>query len=170
MSILTFILVIIVVGGVVLIGLRRLQTLRAADLDLGPVSFDRLHRRWRLNDALAAAPETYSKKIDIAVPVFPLPVDDLRLAFARVLAREARITLIASDETIPSERYVQRTEALGFPDTIDVRYYLLANGHSTLALYSRSKFGLVDFGVNRSRLLRWLGTLISEIRTISPQS
>jgi uncharacterized protein (DUF1499 family) len=49
-----------------------------------------------------------------------------------------------------------------YPDTVVAQVMEKDQGHSTLALYSRSQIGRSDFGVNRRRLERWverIGTL-----------
>jgi len=78
---------------------------------------------------------------------------------AKVIASEPRITLVHRDNAALTERYVQRSALLGFPDTIIVRYLGLPDGRSTLALYSRSQLGRSDLGVNEARLKRWLEKL-----------
>ena len=61
-----------------------------------------------------------------------------------------------------TERYIQRSRLMGFPDTIVVRFLERPEGRSTLALYSRSQLGRGDFGVNRARIERWLEKLARE--------
>jgi uncharacterized protein (DUF1499 family) len=56
---------------------------------------------------------------------------------------------------------------LGFPDTIVVRFLDLPDGRSTLAIYSRSRFGESDFGVNHARLERWLGKLTRYVEPVN---
>lgn len=55
--------------------------------------------------------------------------------------------------------YIQRSRWLGFPDYISARSVPLDEGRSTLAIFSRSRFGSHDLGVNRRRVERWLATL-----------
>jgi len=56
-------------------------------------------------------------------------------------------------------RFIQRTRRLRFPDTIRVRFFALSENQSTVALHSQSQIGNNDFGVNKQRLIRWLGRL-----------
>ena len=78
---------------------------------------------------------------------------------AKVIATEPRITLIESNDTTLTERYIQRSALLKFPDTIVVRYIEPPEGGTTLAIYSRSQLGHSDLGVNLARLKRWLRRL-----------
>ncbi|MEM8869365.1 MAG: DUF1499 domain-containing protein, partial [Pseudomonadota bacterium] len=48
------------------------------------------------------------------------------------------------------------------PDYISARFYNLEDtGQSTLAIYSRSRFGYGDLGVNGARVRAWLGAIDS---------
>jgi uncharacterized protein (DUF1499 family) len=127
--------------------------------DLGPVKFETLERRTTPNDALACPPHICAARSDLVPPLFAVDANRLRTAMAKVIASEPRITLMDANETALTERYVQRSGLLGFPDTIVVRYIERPEGRSTLAIYSRSQLGHSDFGVNMARLARWLGEL-----------
>ena len=57
---------------------------------------------------------------------------------------------------------VQRTALLRFPDYIDVAIQPAPGGNgdgSTIAIYSRSRFGYSDLGVNRKRVEDWMAAL-----------
>ena len=126
--------------------------------DLGPVSFETLRRRPTPNDALACPPDLCRARVDIVPPVFAVGAADLARAFDKAIAAEPRLTLV--EMSGQSRRYIQRSCLLGFPDTIVVRFFDRAGGHSTLALYSRSQLGKGDLGVNRDRIERWLAELL----------
>ena len=55
--------------------------------------------------------------------------------------------------------YVQRTEMLRVPDYISVKFIDLPEGGSTVAIFSRSRFGYGDMGVNEARVRRWVDAL-----------
>ena len=57
--------------------------------------------------------------------------------------------------------YVQRTEKLKFPDYISVKFINLGDGNTTIAVYSRSRYGYADLGVNQARVEQWVRTLDS---------
>jgi uncharacterized protein (DUF1499 family) len=88
----------------------------------------------------------------------------VKAAFDQVLAREPRISHSASDEGLGQYEWIQRSALMRFPDTITARFIALDAGASTLAIYSRSKFGRSDFGVNRARVSDWLAKLAAALR------
>jgi uncharacterized protein (DUF1499 family) len=137
------------------------------DPDLGPVSFETLQRRMTPNDALACPIGLCGDRSDIESPIYPVPAQDLGLEFAKVLQTEPRVTFVVADDATSTFRYIQRSAVLRFPDTILVRFLDLPDGRSTLAIYSRSRFGESDFGVNRKRLERWLKKLALRMQPIN---
>lgn len=54
--------------------------------------------------------------------------------------------------------FVQRSKLMGYPDVISVRVTPLDEG-SRLSVWSRSRYGQSDLGVNRARLDRWIADL-----------
>jgi uncharacterized protein (DUF1499 family) len=141
-----------------LVGPERVWTL-LGPADLGPVSFEMLQRRTTPNDALACPPNLCQAKADATAPVFAVTAHDLRLAFTRAIAGEPRLVKVADDESALTERYIQRSRLMRYPDTIVVRFIDLPAGRSTIALYSRSQLGKGDLGVNLARIRRWLAAL-----------
>ena len=127
--------------------------------DLGPVAFETLERRTTPNDALVCPPHLCLARSEFVPPLFAVDANGLRAAMAKVIASEPRIALVHTDDMTLTERYVQRSRLLGFPDTVVVRYIERSKGRSTLAMYSRSQLGRSDLGVNKARLERWLGKL-----------
>lgn len=136
------------------------------DPDLGPVAFETLERRTSPNDALACPDAVCAATADITTTLYPVPAKDLRAAFAPVIAMEPRIDIIASDDTTMTDRYIQRSATLGFPDTIVVQFFDRADGQSTLALYSRSQLGQSDLGANKQRIERWLEKLAARVPAV----
>lgn len=155
-------LLAIAAGAVWLLGFERLWVIVAGPPDLGPVTFESLTRRSSPNDALACPADVCSAKADLVPPIFAIPARDLRVALGRVIASEPDVSLTDADDLGPTERYIQRTAYLRFPDTIVVRYFERPEGRSTLALYSRAQLGSGDMGVNRARIERWLDKLRKE--------
>ena len=127
--------------------------------DLGPIKFGTLVRRTSPNDALAAPPDVCPARSDTTPPEFAMPAPALRTLFRAMLESEAHVERVAADDAALTDRYVQRTALLRFPDTVVVQFLERGPGRSTLALYSRSQVGRSDFGVNRARIARWLGKL-----------
>jgi uncharacterized protein (DUF1499 family) len=129
------------------------------DPDLGDVPFETLQRRMSPNDALACPPSLCEAKRDIESPTYGMSAADLRKAFGSAITSEPRLQSVASDDATLTDRYVQRSRWLGFPDTIIIRFLDRPDNRSTVALYSRSQFGEGDLGVNRARIERWLAVL-----------
>ena len=158
--------IVAALGGVfLLLGPERIWTL-FGPADLGPVMFESLRRRDRPNDALACPPDLCPAKIDIVPPEFTVAPSVLREAFARAILPERRLTLVDIDDRMSTDRYVQRSEKMRFPDTIVVRFLERPDGRSTIAIYSRSQLGYADMGVNLRRIERWLEKLGQEVAAI----
>ena len=150
---------LVVILGWFLLGPERLWSM-FGPADLGPVEFETLVRRESPNDALACSPRFCKANSDFLPPTFATDAQGLRAAMARVIASEPNIENVGTDDVAMTERYVQRTPLLRFPDTIVVRYFPLESGEgSTLAIYSRSQLGYGDMGTNKARIARWLDRL-----------
>jgi len=130
--------------------------------DLGPVTFEQLERRATPNDALACPADLCKARSDMLSPRFAVDARVLRAAMEKILATEPNVTRVAADEATRTERFVQRSARLGFPDTIVVRYLEQPGERSTLAIYSRSQLGRSDLGANRERIARWLKKLAQQ--------
>lgn len=134
--------------------------------DLGPVSFEQLERRQSPNDALACPPQVCAAKADIMSARYPVTAPQLRAALANVIAAEPRMTTVNTDEATLTDRYIQRSKWLGFPDTVIVRFFDLQEGQCTLAIYSRSQLGESDLGANKVRIQRWLSKLAEQVAPV----
>jgi hypothetical protein len=152
------VLLAIAIAGLFVIGPERVWRI-FGPADLGPVDLATLERRTSPNDALACPAGLCKANADMVPPVFAIDAAGLRAAVSEALQTESHVTRVASDEATLTDRYVQLTPLMRYPDTIVVRAVPLANGCSTLALYSRSKFGHSDLGANKARLERWLGKI-----------
>ena len=84
----------------------------------------------------------------------------LLACFDGIARARPRVTVVASDVDHLMITYVQRSRLVGFPDYITVK----AVEHETetleagaaLIVYSRSRYGRGDFGVNEKRVVAWL--------------
>lgn len=68
-------------------------------------------------------------------------------------------TLLAGDPVEGYATYVIRTPLIGYPDYVSARIVLVEGG-SEITLFSRSRFGKLDLGANKKRVMR----IIEEIR------
>jgi uncharacterized protein (DUF1499 family) len=135
--------------------------------DLGPVRFETLRRATRPNDALACPRDLCEITPDVVPPVFAVDVARLRAAFALLVAAEPLITRVAGADDDLGQRFVQRSELMRYPDTVDVRFVELGEGRSTIAIYSRSQIGYRDMGVNRARVERLIAGLVARLPLVA---
>lgn len=109
------------------------------------------------NGALACPPGYCDLAGAIASPVFAVATDRLRRDFARVAAGEPRVITLKDEP----RRLVllQRSALFRFPDIVVAEFVPLGPERSSVAIYSHARYGRADFGVNRSRIERWLKRL-----------
>lgn len=100
-------------------------------------------------------------------PVFDIPPPALEDVALRIIRSQPRVREIAADTERRQYAFIQRTAWLRFPDTITVRIVEINGARSSLAIYSRSKFGHSDFGANRRRIEAWLAAIRAAL-TSSP--
>jgi uncharacterized protein (DUF1499 family) len=127
--------------------------------DLGPVAFETLQRRKSPNDALACPQGLCTAKIDVPSPIYKGSAKELREAFAKVIVLEPQVERVDTNNDTLTDRYVQRSKLMQYPDTLVVQFIDRPDGRATLALYSRSQVGESDLGVNRQRIDRLLLSL-----------
>ena len=80
----------------------------------------------------------------------------LMTAFQRMALAQPNTTLLGERDGFAT--YIQRTKVMAYPDYISVRA-VAADGGAQLHIYSRSRYGRNDFGVNKARVLAWLKKL-----------
>jgi hypothetical protein len=95
----------------------------------------------------------------IASPVFPLPWERLHEYWTEVVSGEKLVETIAADPDGRRFVYIQHSPTFRFPDIITVEFVPLGPHRSSIAIYSRSRYGHYDFGKNRKRVGKWLALL-----------
>lgn len=150
-------IIVVVIGGA-MIGVRRADDVVA---------------EWHADPLIAAKPITPNSYrvapiaapagADAEAPVFSTPVADLAAAFDAVVLGDRRVEVLAGSAADGHVTYVQRSALFAFPDYVSVRFLETDNGGSTLAVFSRSRFGQSDLGVNKKRVLGWLDALDSRV-------
>jgi uncharacterized protein (DUF1499 family) len=128
-------------------------------IEIRAVNFSSLMLTAKPNQFLVCPAGFCGAKPHMISPTFAHPVDVLRQRWAVMLAAQPRIEAGAADDGAMQYDYIQRTELMRYPDSITVRFIPLADGQSTLAIYSRSHYGRSDFGVNQARIRAWLAAL-----------
>ncbi|MFZ1813825.1 MAG: DUF1499 domain-containing protein [Rhizobiaceae bacterium] len=140
-------------------GRRQTWEMLSGPADMGPVHFEELVRSPTGNDALACPPGWCAKaQSDFDPPVYALNLVALSQRFRESLDAEEKLELIGDSQGLHF-RYVQYTPWMEWPDTISVVFMPLGADQSTLAIYSRSRFGDGDLGTNLKRIKRWLQRL-----------
>lgn len=109
-------------------------------------------------------------KSDDDSPVFDLPVADLQRVWREVALQQPRVAMIRDDREINQSEFVQRSLIFRFPDTVSVEFLVIDDAHSTCAVYSRSKYGYGDMGVNRRRIRKWVRLVQEEIARRAAQA
>lgn len=95
---------------------------------------------------------------------------------AEVIAEALDTYILRQPQTVrvagyPQEQYLtyaQRTKTLKLPDYISIKVIPLGENRSTIAIYSRSRYGYGDLGVNKARVTQWLESLSSFIEQGTP--
>ncbi len=104
-------------------------------------------------------PDGYCKDTPHAAsPVFDKPVAELRAAWDEAVAAAPRLKKVPEQD--PMRRtYIQRSKLMRFPDAISAEFIALGPDKSSLAVFSRSKYGYSDAGVTGARIRGWLDEL-----------
>jgi hypothetical protein len=110
-------------------------------------------------NAFLACPPGYCAATAFESPVFALSADRLARMWAEMIAGERGVVQVEHQPAARRAVLIQHTPLLRFPDIITVEFVALAPDRSSLAIYSRSRYGRGDFGTNRRRVLRWLDGL-----------
>lgn len=151
-------------------GIGRFWDLVGGKVEQEQRDWSALRRSRSGNDALICPPGLCGvARVDARPPIFLAAPDRLREALDRLLAEEPDTVEVFRSADGLQVRVVVRSHWLRFPDLVDLRVVDLGGERATLALYSTSRIGLSDLGVNRARLDRWLATLASAL-PMQPQA
>lgn len=99
--------------------------------------------------------------VDREAPIYTAPAAIMAQAFDDYVKTQPNITALAGTPSEGWLTYVQRTPVMKMPDYITVKFIDFEDGGSTLAIYSRSRYGYGDMGVNKARIELWLRSLAS---------
>jgi uncharacterized protein (DUF1499 family) len=113
-------------------------------------------------NAFLACPPDYCRATAAPTPVFAVPVEQLARLWAKLLASEPHVVIVASEATGHRLVAIQHTPLLRFPDIITAEFVALGPDRSSVAVYSQARYGKGDFGTNRKRVLAWLGQLAAQ--------
>lgn len=154
-----FLIVVLLVAGLAL-GVR-LYMGRAAEDALRPgerVAIRELRDPLPGNSYLSCPPD-YCAATATPSPSFARPADRLEQDWRHMLASEPGIVIVADEPAQYRLIVIQHTKLLRFPDVVTAEFVALDHDRSSVAVYSKSRYGSGDFGTNRKRILRWLDRL-----------
>jgi uncharacterized protein (DUF1499 family) len=149
---------LVLTGAVVAI---RLYMDRAAENALGPgedVAIGDL-RDPIPGNAFLVCPANYCRASAAPSPVFSVTPAQLAEAVRRLIAEQPNVFFVDAGPEARRFTLIQHTPLLRFPDIVTVEYVALGPDRSSLAIYSRARYGKGDFGTNRRRVLAWLDRL-----------
>ncbi|MEM1345091.1 MAG: DUF1499 domain-containing protein [Pseudomonadota bacterium] len=115
-------------------------------------------RTGKPNDFLAAPEGASAAQPDRILATWALAPGDLLTRFDAVVRAAPRTEVVAGTPEALFVTYVQRSALIGFPDYISVRA-IPVQGGASLVIWSRSRYGYSDLGVNRARVEGWLEAL-----------
>lgn len=122
------------------------------------INFDQIEKPKSQNYFIACPKGKCNITPDFTVETYPVPVAQLKELWANCILAEPRFKLVHVDSD-NQFTYVQRSAVFRFPDFITIRFYALSDSTSSLAIYSRARYGYYDFGVNKRRVLYFLKKL-----------
>jgi uncharacterized protein (DUF1499 family) len=115
-----------------------------------------------------ACPPGYCQAAEaVTSPVFNVPWERLREYLIEMISAEKRIVAVVADPW--RFVYIQHSQLFRFPDIITVEFVPLDSTRSSIAVYSRSRYGEYDFATNRKRVEKWLALLQKMVRPASPR-
>jgi hypothetical protein len=119
---------------------------------------------------LACPPGYCSIATGMTSPVFDLPWDRLREYWLEMLSEEGRMVRVIADPVARRFVYIQHSRVFRFPDIVTAEFVPYGPDRSSIALYSRSRYGERDFSANRKRVQRWLSVLQQVARPAAKMS
>jgi hypothetical protein len=128
-----------------------------------PVNFGTLNRGNPNNSYLVCPPFYCRIKADRDVGVFKVNIEKLKQAWHNAAAKQSRWSEFWKSGAGGQVQYIQRTAILYAPDHVTVQFLPLADDQATMAVFSRSLYGLYDFGVNKKRVEELVGEVIKEV-------
>ena len=153
-------IVLIVLGVLAALTIVAAIMIRRLDHDAGVWHVDPLTApKPSTPNSYRVAPADADIDADAVAPAFQLPVAELATAFDRVARESGHVEVVGGAPANGFVTYVQTSSLFGFPDYISVRFIEIDANSSTLAVFSRSRLGQSDLGVNKKRVTAWLAGL-----------
>ena len=103
-------------------------------------------------------------KRDGEAPVYTQSSSEVAAAFDEFVRAEANVEVLAGSTADGFVTYVQRSTLFGFPDYMSVKFIDRPDGGSTIAIFSRARYGRSDLDVNEKRVTRWVDGTTAALR------
>lgn len=113
-----------------------------------------------------AAPADFAVVPDAVTPVFAASASALHAAVRNVVTQTEGAAL--AGEAADGLQVVVTTPVFRFKDDVRVQIIPLSPQQSTLAIYSASRTGYWDLGVNRRRVEDWMARLQNMLPAVKP--
>ena len=115
--------------------------------------------RWHADPRNVEPPDTPNSYLvaDHDAVTLPMSPDEALSEIDSIAMAQARVTRLAKTDD-GRVTYIQRSAVFAFPDYISVSVEPDESG-SRISIYSRSRYGHSDLGVNKARIEHWLSKL-----------
>ena len=128
-------------------------------LKLEAINFRQLKLTPKPNQFLVCPPRYCLSKPHRYSKTYLVSANELAATFGKIILSQPRVTLIADQSSKLQKTWQQTTPLMHYPDRVTVQFIPLTPKTSTLAIYSRSKYGYSDMSANKTRITRWLSKL-----------
>jgi uncharacterized protein (DUF1499 family) len=149
--------VVLLLAGAVVSGLYILPVGKVV-----PIDFPNLALTAKPNQYLVCPPDYCTAIAQHPSPKYDIPVAELQRQWQQYLASEPGLSLIQDHPDGQQVTYVARSNLIGYPDLITLRFIETGAQQSTLAIYSRSIYGYSDLGVNQNRIKEWVSSFSNQ--------
>jgi uncharacterized protein (DUF1499 family) len=130
---------------------------------VGYTDFKSFERSWTPNQYLVCPTGYCQAEIDRESPVFALSRDQLINQLQDFILSQPRVVYAGNSADGNQLYFIQRSKLLAFPDPVTVQIIELDDGKISLAIYSRSVYGVRDLGVNKDRMDKWLDEFTAKV-------
>ena len=115
-------------------------------------------RTGRPNDYLVSPEDVATAEIDTGFAPAEVAPRDLLFLFDSIASNTTGTKAIGGSVDDLHVTYVQQSALFGFPDYVSVKAVETDKG-AALVIWSRSRFGYSDMGVNKARIDGWLADM-----------
>ena len=111
---------------------------------------------WHVDPASVTPPDSpnFELRRGEGAPVFDATADEMAARIDAIATAEGA-EMIGGSLALGQMTYVARSRIMGFPDAISIRLVPVGGG-TRMEIFSRSRFGHSDIGVNAARVTRWI--------------